>query len=164
MNIVGDTGPANVDLVDYFTKQMPLQLAQMAALKEELAKRQGALSAVEDANKLREKAAAELEAAKAEAADLKAAAKTALESAKAKDAKQDEREKALTEREKALEAKVQSETAALTTREKAVSLRESAAMAKDAEITKQAESLKVATEAFDNRVKAFQDKAASIKF
>ena len=47
MNISGDT--PGVDYVAYFTKQLPKDLAAMAALRDELAVRQGALSAAEAA-------------------------------------------------------------------------------------------------------------------
>ena len=47
MNISNDS-PA-VDYVKYFTDQFPKDLAQMASLRDELAKRQGAMSAVQDA-------------------------------------------------------------------------------------------------------------------
>ena len=65
-NVSNDT--AAVNYVDYFTKQLPKDLAAMAVLRDELAQRQGAMSAVEDANKLKEQATAALETAKAEAA------------------------------------------------------------------------------------------------
>ena len=54
MNISNDN--PSVDYVDYFTKQFPQDLAKMAALKDELAVRQGALSAAQDAIADREKA------------------------------------------------------------------------------------------------------------
>jgi len=59
MNIANDS--PSTDYITYFTQQLPKDLAAMAALRDELAKRQGALSAVEDANKMREEAKAELE-------------------------------------------------------------------------------------------------------
>jgi len=62
MNISGDT--PGVNYIEYFTKQMPLDLAAMAALRDELAVRQGALSAAEAAVADRDAAAAELAAAK----------------------------------------------------------------------------------------------------
>ena len=41
-SISNDTS-ANIDYVDYFVNQLPKNLAQMAALRDELAVRQGAL-------------------------------------------------------------------------------------------------------------------------
>ena len=49
----GSGGIDSSKLVDYFSKQFLKDLGEMAVLRDELAKRQGALSAVEDANKLR---------------------------------------------------------------------------------------------------------------
>ena len=46
MNISNDT--PGTDYLTYFTTQMPKDLAAMAALRDELAVRQGALSADED--------------------------------------------------------------------------------------------------------------------
>lgn len=54
-SISNDTS-ANIDYVDYFVNQLPKNLAQMASLRDELAARQGALSAVEEANKSRAEA------------------------------------------------------------------------------------------------------------
>ena len=45
MNISNDT--PGTDYIKYFTEQLPKDLAQMAALRDELAIRQGALSAAE---------------------------------------------------------------------------------------------------------------------
>ena len=68
MNISNDS-PAT-DYVQYFTKQLPKDLAQMAALRDELATRQGALSAAEAALADREKAKEELANAKLQAASI----------------------------------------------------------------------------------------------
>lgn len=62
MQISNDTAALNY--VDYFTKQLPIDLATMAALRDELATRQGALSAAENAVADRAKAAEELAAAR----------------------------------------------------------------------------------------------------
>ena len=68
MNISGDTG--SVDLLK-LVEDLPKNLAQMAALRDEIAKRQGAMSAVEDAAKAREDAAAYSAKVKADADALK---------------------------------------------------------------------------------------------
>ena len=82
-----------VDMVSYITKQLPKDLLQLITVRDELAKRQGAMSAVEDANKLKEQAAAALETAKTEAAAMLADAQTALDAAKAAKKALDAREK-----------------------------------------------------------------------
>ena len=68
MNVSNDTPP--MDYVNYFTKQLPIDLANMTSLRDELALRQGAISAVQDAANDRAAAKAELDAARVSAADL----------------------------------------------------------------------------------------------
>jgi pyruvate dehydrogenase E1 component beta subunit len=62
-----------MDYMDYFTNQLPKNLATMAALRDELAVRQGALSAAQEAVADRAKAAEELakEGIEAEIIDLR---------------------------------------------------------------------------------------------
>ena len=63
MNISNDN--PSVDPIEYITKQLPKDLVQLLQVRDELAVRQGALSAVEDAVADRAKAKAEMEAARA---------------------------------------------------------------------------------------------------
>ena len=72
-----------MDYMDYFLNQLPRNLATMAALRDELAVRQGALSAAQDAVADRAKAAEELTAARATAAEMVAGAKDARAALKA---------------------------------------------------------------------------------
>ena len=76
-----------MDYMDYFLNQLPKNLATMAALRDELAVRQGALSAAQDAVADRAKAAEELAAAKVTAAEMVAGAKGASYLAISKDGK-----------------------------------------------------------------------------
>jgi histidinol-phosphate/aromatic aminotransferase/cobyric acid decarboxylase-like protein len=69
MNIVNDQG--NFDYVSYIANQLPKDLANLIKIRDELAIRQGALSAVEAAAKDRELAKQELQNAKEEAEKLK---------------------------------------------------------------------------------------------
>ena len=64
MNISNDN--PSVDPIEYITKQLPKDLVQLLQVRDELAKRQGSLNAVEDAVADRAKAKAEMEAAQAE--------------------------------------------------------------------------------------------------
>jgi hypothetical protein len=71
MVVYGDNGSIDpAKFLEYIAKQFPLDLAQMVKAKDELAKRQGAISAVDRANNDRAKAAAELEAATAKASSI----------------------------------------------------------------------------------------------
>jgi hypothetical protein len=158
----GNGGIDSKKLVDYFTKQFLKDLGEMAALKAELEVRQGALTAVEEANKLRADADAYASAKKAEADDNLVAAKlknadadikksnldktlASFEvTAKAVNAELDEREKALSGK---LISLTESEAAVAKANEKAVSL---------------IATLEADRATLDARVKAFQDKVASI--
>jgi hypothetical protein len=160
MNISNDTPALNY--VDYFTKQLPADLAAMATLRDELAIRQGALSAAKDTVALKEAAAKELNDAKAEAAALVAEAKDI--SAKAKVAKtvQDDRVKALDAIELALNTKIAAFEKSSATREISVSNREASATELEAKLKQQAIDLASSQAQLDARVKAFQDKVAAL--
>ena len=96
MDVIHDNQP--LDVVNYITTQLSQDLLQLIAVRDELATRQGALSAVNDAKVLKENAAAALETAKADSAALLADAKAKLAAAK-------NTQDALTLREKALDAR-----------------------------------------------------------
>ena len=160
MNVSNDS-PA-VDYVQYFTKQFPQDLAQMATLRDELAKRQGALSAVEESLKDREAAKAELEKAKVQADDLIAEAKADNAAAKAKLAD-------VKAKEKAFDDKSAEVTADLENRAKVVAKQEADAAAKletldkrQADLDKRQAELAAQEQALQVRVKAFQDKVAAL--
>ena len=97
MNISSDTGGIDSSaFLDYIAKQFPSDLAQMVALRDELAKRQGAISAVDDANKKLADADVYAQNIKAQADALLATAKTASADSQDKQALLDAREKDLT--------------------------------------------------------------------
>jgi len=158
---VSNDSPA-VNYVDYFTKQFPIDLANMAALRDELAVRQGALSAAQDAVADRERAKQELDDANAEAIALRADAATDRETAKQELADAKAKAKDLNAQAKvALAASVDRETA-VGLREKAVADREAYQTEAQVEIESQQANLKAQTVALDARVKAFQDKVAAL--
>lgn len=161
----GSGGIDSGKFIDYFTKQLPLDLAQMATLRDELERRQGAMTAVDDANKAKLEADGILASAKAEAEDLvkqtnlqKQIADKLIadlnEQQKALDLKQisfdnqvDFQNAELVKRTKAANKKDES----LTEREIAVKQKELDNLAKEAELTQYQVEL-------DSRIKAFQDK------
>jgi chromosome segregation ATPase len=160
MNIINDQ--PNVDYVTYFTQQLPKDLAAMAQLRDELAKRQGAMSAVEKANKDREKAAQELADASAKAAVI---VKGAEEVAQANDAKKvdlDAQEAALLAKQKAFLSEAALKTVDLGNREQQVANRESAVAALQNEYVSKLQSIDADRVALDARIKAFQDKVAAL--
>jgi seryl-tRNA synthetase len=91
--LINDT--AAFDPVEYYTKQLPLDLARLTELRDELRKRQGAMTAVDEAQKDRDAAAAELQSAKDQAAKLMAEAKEQAAKNAAKAAQLNDREKAV---------------------------------------------------------------------
>lgn len=158
----GNGGINSGKLVDYFTKQFLKDLGEMAALKAELEARQGALSAVEDANKLRADADAYAAAKKAEADDN-------LRAAKLKNAESDIRKINLDKTLASFEVTAKTVNAELDEREKTLSGKLKSLVESEAAVAKaneKAASLIATLEAdratLDARVKAFQDKVASI--
>ena len=160
MNISNDT--PGTDYLTYFTTQMPKDLAAMAALRDELAVRQGALSAAEDTVKLKADAAAALESANAEAAALRAEAKVYILEAKAQKVAADKREKDLNDRDDKASAQFAAREKALSVKETQVQSQMDALDAKDARLFADQAQLESDRAALDARVKAFQDKVASI--
>jgi len=161
MNVSNDTPSMNY--VEYFTKQLPVDLASMAALRDELAVRQGALSAAQDAVTDRATAAAELTAARSQAADLVAVAKDREEKSKAKAAELTARESAVTDSIKAFDAASAERGTALGLREKASDTREARQQRIQADLDAKAAQLSADQAALDSRVQAFQDKVAALK-
>lgn len=158
---VSNDSPA-VDYVKYFTEQFPRDLAQMAALRDELATRQGALSAAQAAIADREKAAQELALATEKAAALKAEAASVASEANAK-------LKAVVDKEAAFDAAAAQSSEALAIREKDVAKREAQAtiaanslILQQAELDKRLTSVAEQESALQELVKAFQDKVAAL--
>lgn len=160
MNIVNDN--PGVDYLAYFTTQMPKDLAQMAALRDELAKRQGAMSAVEAAVADRAAASAELKTAKAEAKDLLADAKDKNAAATAKSKELDAKELALNIRYADVEVALQSKADAVAERERRASSNEVSQAALKDKLEERSTQLDADRAVLDSRVKAFQDKVAAL--
>jgi hypothetical protein len=161
MNITNDS-TGNPDFIGYFTKQFLTDLGRMAELRDELAKRQGALTAVEDAIKVKSKADSYALTKQAEIDSLVEAAKVAKYEADALVVK-------LKADGKVFEAKVAATETALEAREKDVAGREKKAEANEATIARRNNEISVANDklnadsaALELRVKAFQAKVAAI--
>lgn len=159
--IVSNDTP-QLDFIDYIKKQFKTDLLQMIELRSELAKRQGAMSAVENAVADREAAAKELDAAKAEAKAIKEDA--ANDAAKAKKALADvkARETAVANAESALEQKVNAVEADLATRTKACDTREAGLEKQADDLAARKSQLDADIAAHAARVKEFQAKVASL--
>lgn len=161
MNISNDTPALNY--VEYFTKQLPVDLATMAALRDELAIRQGALSAAQDAVGDRAKAAAELATAKTQAAEMVALAKDKNDKAKIKADELAARELDLANQIKAFEISSAERDAALITREKTSDTREMQQKQTQADLDAKDAKLAADQATLNARIQAFQDKVAALK-
>jgi len=157
MNISNDTPALNY--VEYFTKQLPVDLATMAALRDELAVRQGALSAAQDALADREKAAQELVTAKEQAAAMVAVAKDKNDKAAAKTEELTAREANLADQVKVFNES----SAALAVRESASDSRELQQRENQARLDVLEVKLIADQASLDARVKDFQAKVAALK-
>jgi len=163
-NISNDGGP--VDYIAYFTKQLPQDLARMAELRDELEKRQGAMTAVDKINAAKVEADEALAQARREADAMTAAAKSALAKAKAKELASEEREKALTERENAFAVTSNNRASALDKQAadvvaKTQYLERDLASRSDA-LTAQTAKIEADRQALDARIQSFQTKVAAL--
>jgi chromosome segregation ATPase len=163
MDVQGDTGGMDsAKMLDYITKQFPGELATLIATRDELAKRQGALSAVNAANADRTAAAKELADAKEQAAGLLSDAKEQNAAAKAKKTAQDIREKELNARETDTASAFSARDKELSLREKQVQSQKDSLDAQEAKLFADSAQLASDRAALEARIKAFQDKVASI--
>lgn len=160
MNITNDG--AQTDYITYFTKQLPQDLASMAALRDELALRQGALSAVEDSAKLREEAARTLASTKDECATLKTDTQAKNAEANAKKTRQDIRETDLNAREVAATKSAEDTQASLTSQALMLGKLEAALIAREGKLEEGLAALAAGKADLDARVKLFQAKAAAL--
>jgi hypothetical protein len=161
MNISNDTPALNY--VEYFTKQLPVDLATMAALRDELAIRQGALSAAQNALVDREKAAQELATAKEQAAAMVAAAKDKNDKAAAKTEELIAREANLADQVKVFNESSVAREAALAVRESASDICERQQRENQTRLDALEAKLIADQAALDSRVKDFQAKVAALK-
>lgn len=168
MNISSD-GTGGIDYVTYFTKQFPKDLAAMAALRDELEARQGAMTAVDDANQLRKdaedikaKAIAETTASRAAADQYLADAKAKNDTVNAKLSDLDAREKELARAKSDYESNRAVDEKSLAERLKAAGAREAQLAAREAALSKAQDDLKAQQDSHDARVKAFQAKVAAL--
>lgn len=160
MNITNDS--AQTDYITYFTKQLPQDLAAMAALRDELALRQGALSAVADAAKMREEAARTLASTKDECATLKTDTQAKNAEATAKKKLQDAREADLDAREVAVAKAAEDTQGSLTSQALMLGKLEAALIAREGKLEEGLAVLAAGKADLDARVKLFQAKAAAL--
>ena len=163
MQVFSDAGVIDsAKFLDYITTQLSSDVATLVKTRDELAKRQGALTAVNEAVADRQAAAKEL-------ADAKEQAKALLDDAKTRHSRSAAKVADLVAREEKLSALEKSTTDALNAREKDIqnreqilATRESQVVAQAARNDERAAQLDAAEAALAARVKAFQDKVAAL--
>lgn len=162
-NIANDsTASGPVDYVDYFTKQLPLELARLANLRDELEKRQGGLSAVQAAMEDREVARKTLADAEAKAAVVDAALRDREATVTAREQKVVLAEKDFEAKQKAADAAAKARDADLTRREKACAFAEDDLKMRENDLAKGQAKLAADRHNLDNHIAAFQQKVASL--
>jgi chromosome segregation ATPase len=161
MNITNDS-TGNPDFVGYFTKQFLTDLGRMAELRDELAKRQGALTAVEDAIKVKSKADSYALTKQAEIDGILDAAKVSKAEAETLAAKLKADAKAFETKVTAVEAALDTREKDLAAKEKKVDANQAAVERRSSEINAANDKLQADSAALELRVKAFQAKVAAI--
>ena len=163
MDFHGDGGSMNhTNLIEYIQKQLPADLTTLVNLQKELAERQGAMSAVQNALADREKAAAELATAKDQAATMLASAKDKNDKSKVKADELAARELNLDNQVKAFETSSAERDAALTIRENNSDTRERRQSENQARLDALEAKLAEDQANLDARVKDFQAKVAAL--
>lgn len=164
MDISNGSGGIDSDkLMDYFTKDFLKDLGRMAVLRDELAKRQGAMTAVEDAAKLRSEADQYAQNKKAEIDGNLEEAKETNAKAKAKQADLDAREKELSAREVKFNADSAEAQKSMDAQAKELTAQQSALLKAQNELKLAQDKLNADQSALDARIKAFQNKVASLE-
>ena len=158
----GSGGIDSSKLMDYFTKDFLKDLGKMAVLRDELEKRQGSMTAVDAANKKLAEANTYAENKKAEADALLVDAKSTAADLKATKAALDAREKDLVAAEAKAEADSVAKEKALATKEAGLASREAALVKNEAALAAAQDTLATDRVNLDARIKALQDKVASI--
>jgi beta-N-acetylglucosaminidase len=160
MNISNDSAP--VDYVEYIVKQLPADLVKLTKLRDEIAKRQGALTAVDAAIKLKDDADEYSATIKAASDKLAAEAKEIADVVKAKKKELDSREKNVEVKEKAHFAAVEAHAKSSRTLDESLVADRAVLNNKAAALEAAAKNLAIAEAAHATRVRAFQDKVAQI--
>ena len=158
----GSGGIDSSKLMDYFTKDFLKDLGKMAVLRDELAKRQGAMSAVEDAAKLRAEAETYAASKKAEIDGVLEEAKETNAKSKAQKADLDTRETDIDAKAKALAIADASFNSSVKTKKQSLANEEAALLKAQNELKLAQDKLASDQATLDARVKAFQAKVASI--
>lgn len=159
-DITNDVKPS-ADWLAFFT-DLPVNLARMATLRDELEKRQGAMSAVEAAAADREQAAKELADAKAKAAAMLDGADAKIKEIAASQNDLAAKQKAFEDAEAAAAKTAAARDLALDA--KAARLADAERVLQENQSTLEAAQAKLASDTaiLEARIKAFQEKVAHL--
>jgi hypothetical protein len=163
MDISSEHGGISSDkLIDYFTKQFLVDLKKMVETKDELAKRQGAIAAVEQTLALKAEAEKALADAIAQATSMTEEAKARNATSKVTEVNVKAREAAVTANEKLSAKKIADIEADLAARLKACASLEAAQAKLTDDLSARSAKLDSDSAALEARVKAFQEKVANL--
>jgi chromosome segregation ATPase len=151
-----------VDYVDYFTKQLPLDMARLAQLRDELQKRQGAIDAVDAAIRDRDVAARDRVEAAAELVTARETADRLVREARSMVAENEIISRALTDREKAVEAGESDLVENISRFNDQMSNFYAELAVKQDNLVKAEQSVAAEKAALDERIRAFQEKVARL--
>jgi len=163
MNVFDTSG--NMDsakFIEYIINQFPGDLKSMVEARDELAKRQGAMNAVDEANRDRAAAKLLLDTATEESKTIVANTKAKNAAAAAKLQELDAREAVLDKRSADMEADINARMDVMAQREKRNSTIEASLNALQLSLDERAIKLEADRVALEARVKAFQDKVAAL--
>ena len=164
MDFHGDGGSMNhTNLIEYIKNQLPGELTTLVNLQAELAVRQGALSAAQDAIADRETAKQILADAKNQADTLVSQAKEKLDKAKAKEQALNETQTALNEAQATFASKSEKQQTVLDAQEKQLANKANSLNLQQEKLTADAATLAQNQTTLDARVQAFQDKVAALR-
>ena len=162
MPSISGSSPAITDPVEYFSKQLPADLIQMISLRDELAKRQGAMSAVAETLVARDEAKKKLANAEKEAEEMLDKAKEKLEKAKAKVVAADVKEDKLAKAEADFDIVFNNKSATLAELEKKLTEKEADIAYRQNKLTAAEAAVVQDRAALEARIKVFQDKVAAL--
>jgi len=161
--VINQAGEVDLPKVlEYIAKQFGKDLKQAIDVRDEIAKRQGAMSAVEDAIKIRADADAYYTTTKVSCDKLAADTKETADVTKSKKRELDEREKALAAREKTHNIETENASKTLAARDVVLTADRAVLNDKAAALEVAVRHLAAAEAALNARIKAFQDKVAQI--
>lgn len=151
-----------VDYFEYFSKQFPEVVLNMARLRDELALRQGAINAVQDTLKAREEAQFILANAKKEAEDLLARTQKELETAEIKSAQASDILKSYKTQVADFNRSVEAQMAQLNEKKAFCQSRSDALDAKEQDLQTREKTLLSAQTELERKIKEFQSRVANI--